>query len=121
LLVSECGDDAVPPLAWTGLSLGLRRPPFLRQPAEGITDRRATVSTALGYADASGVQVFAGTVDGSLATEPRGTSGFGYDPIFIPDSGTTGRTYAQMTSEEKNKISHRRRAVEKMRSALGLA
>jgi non-canonical purine NTP pyrophosphatase (RdgB/HAM1 family) len=57
----------------------------------------------------------------TLATEPRGTSGFGYDSIFIPDSDTSQRTYAQMTSEEKNKISHRRRAVEEMRSALGLA
>ncbi len=60
------------------------------------------------------------TVDGSLATEPRGTSGFGYDPIFIPDSDSGHLTYAQMTSEEKNKIFHRRRAVEAMRSGLGL-
>jgi len=86
----------------------------------GITDRRATASTALGYADATGVRVFTGTVDGSLATEPRGTSGFGYDPIFIPGSDSGYRTYAQMTSEEKNKISHRRRAVEAMRDGLGL-
>lgn len=52
--------------------------------AAGLTDRRAMVTIALGYADASGVRVFQGTVGGSLATEPRGTSGFGYDPIFIP-------------------------------------
>jgi non-canonical purine NTP pyrophosphatase (RdgB/HAM1 family) len=88
--------------------------------ATGLTDRRATVTTALGYADANGVQVFTGTVDGTLATEPRGTSGFGYDPVFIPDSDPSHRTYAQMTSEEKNKISHRRRAVEAMRTGLGL-
>lgn len=88
--------------------------------AAGIADRRATVTTALGYADATGVKVFQGTVDGTLATEPRGTSGFGYDPIFIPGTGTGHRTYAQMTSEEKNKISHRRRAVEEMRNGLGL-
>jgi non-canonical purine NTP pyrophosphatase (RdgB/HAM1 family) len=86
--------------------------------AAGLTDRRATVTTALGYADATRVQVFQGSVNGTLATEPRGTSGFGYDPIFIPD--TDHRTYAQMTSEEKNKISHRRRAVEAMRAGLGL-
>jgi XTP/dITP diphosphohydrolase len=89
--------------------------------AAGITDRNATVSTALGYATADGVRVFQGTVSGSLAPEPRGTSGFGYDSIFIPDTDSSGRTYAQMTSEEKNKISHRRRAVEEMRNALGLA
>ena len=57
---------------------------------------------------------------GTLATEPRGTSGFGYDAIFIPDTDPGLRTYAQMTSEEKNKISHRRRAVEAMRTGLGL-
>ena len=50
--------------------------------ATGLTDRRATVTTALGYADADGVQVFTGTVNGTLANEPRGTSGFGYDAIF---------------------------------------
>ena len=60
-------------------------------------------------------------MSGSLAPEPRGTSGFGYDSIFIPDTDSSGRTYAQMTSEEKNKISHRSRAVEEMRNALGLA
>jgi XTP/dITP diphosphohydrolase len=89
--------------------------------AAGLSDRTATVTTALGYADATGVQVFEGTMAGSLATELRGTSGFGYDPIFIPDTDSSHRTYAQMTSEEKNKISHRRRAVEAMRHGLGLA
>jgi XTP/dITP diphosphohydrolase len=88
--------------------------------AAGLTDRRATVTTALGYATAEGVRVFRGAVDGTLATELRGASGFGYDPIFIPDSDTSHRTYAQMTSEEKNKISHRRRAVEAMRDGLAL-
>jgi non-canonical purine NTP pyrophosphatase (RdgB/HAM1 family) len=88
--------------------------------AAELTDRRATVTTALGYADADGVQLFTGTVNGSLATRPRGTSGFGYDAIFIPDTDPSHRTYAQMTSEEKNKISHRRRAVEAMRTGLGL-
>ena len=88
--------------------------------AAGLTDRHAAVSTALGYATADGVRVFQGTVNGTLATEPRGEAGFGYDSIFTPDSDASQRTYAQMTSEEKNKISHRRRAVEEMRNALGL-
>jgi XTP/dITP diphosphohydrolase len=88
--------------------------------AAGLSERRATISTALAYATAQGVRVFLGTVNGSLATEPRGTSGFGYDSIFMPDSDGGQRTYAQMTSQEKNKISHRRRAVEAMRNGLGL-
>lgn len=88
--------------------------------AAGLTDRRATVAVALGYADAGGVRVFTGSVDGALATEPRGTSGFGYDSIFIPDRDAGSRTWAEMTAEEKNQISHRRRAVDAMRNELGL-
>jgi non-canonical purine NTP pyrophosphatase (RdgB/HAM1 family) len=88
--------------------------------AAGITDRRATATAALGYADATGVRVFQGTVDGTLATELRGTSGFGYDPVFIPDGDSGHRTWAEMTGEEKNKVSHRRRAVKAMRNDLGL-
>ena len=113
--------------AWNGLPgalvawfLNTVGPQGILDMAAGLTDRRATVTVALGYADAAGVRVFLGTVDGSLATEPRGTSGFGYDPVFIPADDASGRTYAQMTSEEKNKVSHRRRAVEAMRDALGL-
>jgi XTP/dITP diphosphohydrolase len=55
-----------------------------------------------------------------VATEPRGTSGFGYDPVFIPGTDSGHRTYAQMTSEEKNRISYRRRAVEAVRNGVGL-
>ncbi|MGH8980483.1 MAG: RdgB/HAM1 family non-canonical purine NTP pyrophosphatase [Acidimicrobiales bacterium] len=50
-----------------------------------------------------------GVVDGHIATEPRGTFGFGYDPVFVPDEGD-GRTFAQMRPEEKHAISHRGRA-----------
>ena len=113
--------------AWNGLPgalvawfLDTVGPQGILDMAAGLTDRRATVTVALGYADATGVRVFQGTETGSLATEPRGTSGFGYDAIFIPGSGSSHRTYAQMTSAEKNKISHRRRAVEAMRDGLGL-
>jgi XTP/dITP diphosphohydrolase len=113
--------------AWNGLPgalvvwfLDTVGPQGILDMAQPLTDRRATVTTALGYADATGVQVFQGTVNGSLATEPRGISGFGYDPIFIPDTDDSHRTYAQMTTEEKNKISHRRRAIEAMRTGLEL-
>jgi XTP/dITP diphosphohydrolase len=113
--------------AWNGLPGALVAwfidtvgPQGILDMAQGLADRSATATAALGYADAAGVRVFQGTVDGSLATELRGTSGFGYDPIFIPDTGSSHRTYAQMTSEQKNKISHRRRAVEAMRNGLGI-
>jgi XTP/dITP diphosphohydrolase len=51
-----------------------------------------------------------GVVDGVIAAEPRGAGGFGYDPLFVPDEGD-GRTFAEMTLEEKNAVSHRARAV----------
>ena len=55
---------------------------------------------------------FEGRVNGTIATEIVGNNGFGYDPIFIPDGYST--SFAQMTAEEKNAISHRGKAVEKL-------
>jgi XTP/dITP diphosphohydrolase len=54
--------------------------------------------------------VAAGWVDGTIALGPRGTNGFGYDPVFEPIEAE-GRTFAEMTIEEKNGISHRARAL----------
>jgi len=58
-----------------------------------------------------------GRVYGSIATAPRGTNGFGYDPIFLPDE-TPGRTLAELPSREKNRLSHRGRALEGLRPPL---
>jgi len=57
-----------------------------------------------------------GICPGKLGEEPRGTNGFGYDPMFIPDG--YAKTYAELTSAEKNKISHRAKALEKMKEVL---
>ena len=57
-----------------------------------------------------------GSCRGRIAEEPRGDSGFGYDPLFIAES--SGLTFAQMGPEEKNKISHRARALRKLRVLL---
>lgn len=56
--------------------------------------------------------VFKGFVDGRIAEAKAGSNGFGFDAVFIPDEGD-GRTFAQMSREEKDKISHRGRALEK--------
>ena len=56
--------------------------------------------------------VFKGFVDGQIAEVKAGSNGFGFDAVFIPDEGD-GRTFAQMSHEEKDKISHRGRALEK--------
>ena len=55
---------------------------------------------------------FEGIVEGSIAMEPFGEGGFGYDPIFICNE--TGKTYAEMKQEEKNKFSHRGKALRKL-------
>lgn len=57
-----------------------------------------------------------GLCEGTLSETPRGTNGFGYDPIFIPNGFE--RTYAELTAEEKNRISHRSKAFSKMRENL---
>jgi XTP/dITP diphosphohydrolase len=57
-------------------------------------------------------RVFEGTTTGTVACEPRGTGGFGYDPLFVPDDGPRdGRTMAELSDAEKDAISHRGRAA----------
>jgi len=76
-------------------------------------NRNASVSTCIAYADKSGVFVFAGTVYGKISLSLRGDNGFGYDPIFIPKNSK--KTYAEMTADEKNKISMRKIALLKFK------
>jgi|TARA_B100000959_G_scaffold142250_1_gene149301 XTP/dITP diphosphohydrolase len=59
---------------------------------------------------------FQGVVSGKISSEPRGKYGFHYDPIFIPEGSK--KTFGEMTVEEKNKISHRARAIEKLKKFL---
>jgi XTP/dITP diphosphohydrolase len=56
-------------------------------------------------------RIVTGTCTGRMADEPRGDGGFGYDPIFLPDDLGDGRTMAELTDDEKDRISHRGRAV----------
>ena len=79
-------------------------------------DRRVAYVCALAYVEPGGrEEVVHGRCEGTLATEPRGTGGFGYDPAFIPDDypGDT-RTMAELTPREKDAISHRGRAARAM-------
>jgi len=55
---------------------------------------------------------FEGVCEGTIAEAQKGTAGFGYDPVFIPDG--TGKTFAEMSVEEKNLYSHRKRAMDKL-------
>jgi len=82
----------------------------LGQLADVPDDRRAAafVCAAAMALPSGGVVVEEGQVRGRLATEPRGTNGFGYDPIFVPDGDT--RTMAELPPGDKDAISHRGRA-----------
>ncbi|MBX5443054.1 MAG: RdgB/HAM1 family non-canonical purine NTP pyrophosphatase [Solirubrobacteraceae bacterium] len=75
---------------------------------------------AMAYVDPErGIEeVFEGRCTGTLAAEPRGTGGFGYDPAFVPDEHPD-RTMAELSPAEKDAISHRGRAVRALRSWLG--
>jgi XTP/dITP diphosphohydrolase len=77
---------------------------------EGEEDRTAVFKSVIGYCEpGEEARVFAGTVEGKIAFEERGTGGFGYDPIFE----YKGMTFGELGDEEKNKVSHRRRALDK--------
>ena len=58
-----------------------------------------------------------GEVEGTIAGEARGAAGFGYDPLFVPDEGD-GRTFAQMSADEKHRVSHRGRAFRTLADGL---
>jgi XTP/dITP diphosphohydrolase len=59
----------------------------------------------------SGERVFFGYCEGRMAEAARGTGGFGYDPVFVPDAGSGGRTMAELSDREKDAISHRGNAA----------
>ncbi len=77
---------------------------------EGIAERKAQFRTAICLIEDGKEHLFEGIVRGEILTQKRGEQGFGYDPIFRPDG--RAESFAQMTAEEKNAISHRGRAVQ---------
>jgi XTP/dITP diphosphohydrolase len=76
---------------------------------------------ALAYVDpdAGTERVFCGYCAGRMADRPRGSGGFGYDPVFIPDAGGNTRTMAELSDDEKDSLSHRGDAARKFLSWLG--
>jgi XTP/dITP diphosphohydrolase len=74
---------------------------------EGTPNRRACFATSIAYIDERGIETFEGRVEGEITDSPRGTDGFGYDPIF----SVQGRTLSEMDMHEKNTVSHRARAL----------
>ncbi len=83
---------------------------------EGVADRKARFVTVIALIRGDELKMFEGTVEGTITTEPEGTEGFGYDPIFMPDE--SGVTFACMSADAKNAISHRGRATARLLSYL---
>ena len=78
-----------------------------------FNDRSATAICCFAVYDGKNMRIARGEVNGTLAEKIRGENGFGWDVIFIPDGHE--RTYAEMSAQEKNAISHRKRALDKLR------
>lgn len=85
---------------------------LLLQKLEGKTDRTARFRTVISLYYNEQQHFFEGAIEGDIIDERRGEGGFGYDPIFIPKG--YDRTFAEMTADEKNKISHRAIATQKL-------
>ncbi len=79
---------------------------------EGKTNRQARFRTVIALILGGKEHLFEGIVEGVIDTKENGTEGFGYDPLFLPEGSP--RSFAEMTAEEKNAISHRGRAVRKL-------
>ncbi len=76
---------------------------------KGVKNRKAYFMAVVAFYDGKDIKIFKGFVQGEISSEKRGEKGFGFDPIFL----YKGRTFAEM-GEEKNKVSHRRRALEQL-------
>ncbi len=78
----------------------------------GVSNRKAQFKTVISLVINGKEYQFKGIIEGTLLKERRGTSGFGYDPVFLPKG--YDKTFAELSSEEKNKISHRGTASRKL-------
>ena len=82
---------------------------------EGKTDRRARFRTVISLIRGGVEQQVEGIVNGTIATAEAGCGGFGYDPLFMVD----GKSFAELTAEEKDKLSHRGKALLQLVEMLG--
>jgi XTP/dITP diphosphohydrolase len=87
----------------------------------GRTDRNAHFKSVIAYMDpAIGLKLFVGKVEGVVSEKAKGTNGFGFDPIFIPNE-IPDKTFAELSMEEKNRISHRSRSFQRFIEYLSAA
>ena len=102
-----------PLVRWLLVSVG---PEGICRLADAFADRRAIVHCLTCAVDGGEEAFGLGTVEGTIAKAPRGRKGFGWDSVFEPSGGR--KTYAEMGAAEKNRISHRRKALEELKKAL---
>ena len=77
---------------------------------ENHSNRKAQFKTVIALNFNNKQHLFTGIIKGKIISEKKGTNGFGYDPVFVAEN--SDKTFAELTSEEKNKVSHRAKAVE---------
>ena len=104
-----------PYIKWFNQEIGIQNYPQLLAPYE---DKRITATCMYSLFDGTGIQFFEGINEGTIAPEPRGENGFGFDSIFIPNGQS--KTMAEMSPEEKNAISHRGKALVKLKAHLAV-
>jgi len=79
---------------------------------ENVSNRHAKFMSIVGYIDEKDITFFEGIAEGTITMKPKGSGGFGFDPIFMPKGET--KTFAEMSISEKNKFSHRAKAFRKL-------
>lgn len=91
---------------------------LLLENLSGISDRRANFTCAVALVAPDGTErVVTGRCFGSISRTPRGMQGFGYDPLFVPDG--SDKSFAELSADEKNTISHRARALSEVKKTIG--
>jgi XTP/dITP diphosphohydrolase len=111
LYINSWNNFPGPLIAWVVRTMGI--PMVCRLAGR---DRKAKAEACVAYCNGKVTETFCGAVKGKIASSPRGSMRFDWDRIFIPEGET--RTFAEMTIEEKNRISHRMRAFAKLRDYL---
>ena len=107
------GEDAASPLSRTRMNNAL-----LLKNLAGVTDRRANFTCCCALVSPDGTETtVTGRCYGHIAEQPSGAEGFGYDPLFIPDGHD--KSFAELSAEEKNAISHRGRALAEVVKVVG--
>ena len=100
---------------WLEKSAGLEA---LARMLDPFPDRGATAVCAIAYCDGVEILIARGETTGTIAASPRGTNGFGWDVLFVPEG--SDRTFAEMSGADKDRISHRRRAWDDLAARLPL-